>query len=223
MLPAEKRDPARMRQLFRTVAPRYDFITRTFSYGMDARWKRIAVKEAGLRSAAVVLDLACGTGDFSRLVRASGCRPVGADLTFEMVRGVPSAVCADALHLPFDTGRFDAVFAGYGVRNFPDLRASLREIRRVLRSGGILATLDFFLPPGGFYRPLYLGYLYVQGALWGTLLHGRPDVYTYIPRSLRSFVTAAAFEAVLRDEGYRDVRCRNFVGGGIAVHWATRE
>ena len=152
-LPPEQQDPHLMREMFGQIAPRYDFITRVFSYGMDRRWKRQAVERANLPDKPVVLDLACGTGDFSKLV-ARG-RPqaeiVAADLTHRMVRlarasGVEHVTCADAMRLPFRDGVFDGVFVGYGQRNFPRREDAVAEIRRVLRPGGVLVSLDFFLP-----------------------------------------------------------------------------
>src|SRR5579872_4635519 len=111
-----------MRDLFSTIAPRYDFITRVFSYGMDRRWKRLAVARAVIPREGRVLDLACGTGDFAKLVlvRYPGTRLVAADLTDRMLRlaRLPNAVCADAASLPFSSASFDAVFIGYGLRNF---------------------------------------------------------------------------------------------------------
>jgi ubiquinone/menaquinone biosynthesis methyltransferase len=229
-IPPEKCDARLMRGMFAQIAPRYDFITRVFSYGMDARWKRRAVAEAGLAPGARVLDLACGTGDFSRLVaeRVPGAKIVAADLTPEMLRfaksaGAGAVLCADAMRLPFEDGCFDAVFVGYGLRNFPKLGEAVREIRRVLRPGGVLVSLDFFLPRFRALRQIYLGYLFVQGAIWGLALHGRARTYTYIPDSLRGFVSAAGFVEMLNEAGYRDVRTRPFIFGGIAVHWAVRE
>src|SRR3954467_185061 len=139
----EQQDTSLMRAMFSTVAPRYDFITRAFSYGMDLGWKRHGVERALLPERAVVLDLASGTGDFSRLVRAHRpyARSVAVDLTESMLRlarmhDVEEAVCADAARLPFADDRFDCVFVGYGLRNFPNLPASLRELERVTRPGG---------------------------------------------------------------------------------------
>lgn len=216
-----------MRAMFSTVAPRYDFITRMFSYGMDRRWKRAGVERAGLPRNPVVLDLASGTGDFSKLVAARypGARPIAVDLTERMLQlaragGVPDAVCADACVLPFPDGAFDCVFIGYGLRNFPNLEQAVNEIRRVTRPGGLFVSLDFFLPANAVLRRLYLAYLYAQGAFWGLLLHGRPRVYTYIPDSLRSFVSADDFSACLQRAGYRRVEARSFILGGIALHWA---
>src|SRR5262245_27621489 len=125
----EQQSTPLMRAMFSTVAPRYDFITRAFSYGMDMRWKRHGVERADLPKPALVLDLASGTGDFSQLVRKHrpGTRSVAVDLTERMLhlardRGVDEAVCADATRLPFADGCFDCVFVGYGMRNFPSLK-----------------------------------------------------------------------------------------------------
>jgi demethylmenaquinone methyltransferase/2-methoxy-6-polyprenyl-1,4-benzoquinol methylase len=218
-----------MRDMFHTVAPRYDFITRAFSYGMDRRWKRAGVETAALPERPVVLDLASGTGDFSALaaLRSPDATTVAVDLTERMLRlarerGLPRAVCADAAHLPFPDHAFDCVFVGYGLRNFRDLDAALGEMARVTRPGGMLVTLDFFLPPQPLLRRLWVAYLYAQGAFWGLLLHGRPRVYTYIPDSLRSFVSMREFSARLAAHGYGGVRSRAYLLGGIGLHWAVR-
>lgn len=219
----EKADSIRMRKLFATVAPRYDFITRAFSYGMDATWKAQLVNESHLKPGSRILDLACGTGDFSRLAEERGCHAVGADLTLRMLEQarLPRRVCADAMRLPFPDGCFDAVFIGYGVRNFPQMEPALDEIRRVLRPQGALATLDFFLPANAVWRRLFVAYLWVQGAFWGLMLHGRPRIYTYIPRSLAEFLSAAEFAGALEAHGFGQVCTRRFAGGGIALHWAV--
>ncbi len=219
-----------MRRMFSVVAPRYNFITRAFSYGMDGRWKQRGVSRAGLPQSPVVLDLASGPGDFSLLVSRQypGARTFAVDLTERMLRlaklnGLDLAVCADAGALPFPDGFFDCVFVGYGLRNFPDLRLAVSEIERVTRPTGMLVTLDFFLPANRIFRTLYLGYLYAQGTFWGLLLHGRPRTYTYIPDSLRSFVSIDEFSALLRQNGYQLVDSNRHILGGIGLHWAAKE
>jgi demethylmenaquinone methyltransferase/2-methoxy-6-polyprenyl-1,4-benzoquinol methylase len=218
-----------MRAMFHTVAPRYDFITRAFSYGMDKHWKRLGVERAYLPEKPAVLDLASGTGDFSRIVRQfhPGARVVAVDLTHRMLqlareRGVECAACADAGKLPFADASFDSVFIGYGLRNFPQLDATLKEIARVTRPGGLLVSLDFFLPSNRLLRRLYLGYLYAQGTFWGFVLHGRPRIYTYIPDSLKSFVSIQGFSSRLQALGYRQLDVRSYIMGGIGLHWAAK-
>ncbi len=229
-LPEEKRDARLMRRMFGAIARRYDFVTRVFSYGMDGRWKRASVARLALPANAAVLDLAAGTGDFSRLVldRFPRARAVAVDLTEPMLRrardrGIRNVLCADALALPFAGASFDCVFVGYGLRNFPDLAAALGEIERVMRPGGSLVTLDFFLPSNALFRRCYLAYLYAQGAFWGLLLHGRARTYTYIPHSLRGFVSISQLSALLARAGYHHIEARSFIFGGIGLHSALRQ
>ncbi len=219
-----------MRAMFHTVAPRYDFITRVFSYGMDRRWKQTGVDRATLPDRATVLDLASGTGDFCEIIRRirPDSKPIAVDLTERMLRfarqrGIERTVCADASLLPFRDGSFDCVFIGYGLRNFGNLKQALCEIERVTRPGGLLVSLDFFLPSHAVLRAVYLAYLYAQGAFWGLVLHGQPRIYTYIPDSLRTFISIDDFSSLLRRTGYPKVDARSFILGGIGLHWAAKE
>lgn len=227
--PVEKQDSRQMRAMFGAIAPRYDFVTRIFSYGMDGKWKRAGVEDCALQHNAVILDLAAGTGDFSKLVmaRLPQARAVAVDLTELMLRvaresGIREAVCGDAVALPFADASFDCVFIGYGLRNFPNLGLALREIERVTRPGGRMVSLDFFLPRNAVFRRCYLAYLFLQGALWGLLLHGRPRTYTYIPDSLKSFLSIDKFSAMLEQAGYEGVKARSFILGGIGLHSAIK-
>jgi ubiquinone/menaquinone biosynthesis methyltransferase len=228
--PEERQDSRLMRQMFDTIAPRYDFVSRVFSFGLDGRWKRLSVARAALPERACVLDLACGTGDISLLVRERlpGATVIPADITELMLRlararGLKNAVCSDAASLPFAGNSFDCVFIGYGLRNFPDLKAAVQEIKRVTRPGGSIVGVDFFLPSNAVLREIYLAYLYTQGAIWGLLLHGRARVYTYIPDSLRSFLTIREFSALLEESGYEQVVTRSYFFGGIGQHWAVKK
>jgi demethylmenaquinone methyltransferase / 2-methoxy-6-polyprenyl-1,4-benzoquinol methylase len=92
----------------------------------------------------------------------------------------------------------------------------------VTRPGGLMVSLDFFLPPNPVFREMYLAYLYAQGAVWGMMLHGRPRTYSYIADSLRSFVSIQDLSSLLERTGYAKVDTRGFILGGIALHWATK-
>jgi demethylmenaquinone methyltransferase/2-methoxy-6-polyprenyl-1,4-benzoquinol methylase len=138
------------------------------------------------------------------LERARGKAP-----DIEWVRG-------DVLELPFGDASFDAATVGFGVRNVADLGAALRELRRVLRPGGGLGILEITRPRGllaPFYRLWFDGLV----PLLGKLLPGG-SAYTYLPASVRRFPGPDELAALLREEGFADVRYRLFAGGIVALH-----
>jgi len=229
-----------VRRLFATIADRYDFITVVLSYGQDRRWKQRLIELAAVGPADRVLDLACGTGDLLYAAAARARSAVGLDLTHRMLqlarsRHAPSPLCpapcplpptpcrlflvtADMLALPFDRARFDLVTTGYGLRNVPDLAGALREIYRVLASGGRFLSLDFNRPGNVFVRATYLAYLTLVGSLLGLVLHRDSSTYRYIPESIRLYPGAAGVARLMRDVGFTDVRVVSLLGGLMAIH-----
>ncbi|MEE9207229.1 MAG: ubiquinone/menaquinone biosynthesis methyltransferase [Gemmatimonadota bacterium] len=183
-----------VRQLFGRIARRYDVTNDVMSLGLHRRWKKQLLRLADIRPGHVVLDLASGTGDLALRV-GEGSRVLAADLTMEMLkvgrskqksRQVEWTQC-DALALPLPDRSVDRVLIGYGLRNFADLDAGLREIQRCLKPGGRLVALDFGrVSPPRLHR-LYLRYLDISTAVVGWLLHRDAESYLYIPESLRQF------------------------------------
>ena len=218
-----------VKRLFATIADRYDFITRFLSYGQDRRWKAQLIALADLHSGDRALDLACGTGD---LVFAAGRGVrygVGLDLTHRMLELASAKrpanvglVTGDMLALPFGDGRFTVVTTGYGLRNVPDLAQAIEEIRRVLAPGGRLLSLDFNRPRNPVLRGAYLAYLTVVGSALGTLLHGDPDTYRYIPESIRQYPGADGVARLLEARGFEAVRVIPVLGGLMAIHVARK-
>jgi demethylmenaquinone methyltransferase/2-methoxy-6-polyprenyl-1,4-benzoquinol methylase len=125
------------------------------------------------------------------------------------------------LALPFGDARFDVVTTGYGLRNVPDLRQAIREIRRVLAPGGRLLSLDFNRPENPLVRVAYLNYLTVVGSAIGFVLHGDPDTYRYIPESIRQYPGAQGVARMLEAEGFEGVRVLPVFGGLMAIHLAS--
>ncbi len=148
-LPTGEEKTARVRAMFDTIAPRYDLMNRLMTFGLDQSWRKGTVAALGLPVGARVLDLACGTGDLTRLALRRAIDVVGADLSAGMLaaNGTPGPVVeADGSRLPFGDGAFDGVVCGYALRNFTDLGATLGECARVLRAGGRLAVLEVDTP-----------------------------------------------------------------------------
>ena len=108
------------------------------------------------------------------------------------------------------------------LENTPDWRASIVELSRVIRPGGHLLTLDFFLPESRVWRSAFLGWLAVAGRTVGWLWHREPVVYGYIAASIRHFTTADGFAASLREHGFDVHRTHRWLAGGIALHHAVR-
>ncbi|MES3032618.1 MAG: ubiquinone/menaquinone biosynthesis methyltransferase [Gemmatimonadota bacterium] len=241
-LDAAMADAARRQEvvtpMFDVIAPRYDAFTRLFSFGMDAEWKRDLVAAVLQRAASArrALDVACGTGDigFALAAAVPALHVTGVDPSAEMLAIAQGRVAdADAARVTFHLGAMatlpaadasvDVITAGYGFRNVPDLEAAVRECARVLRPGGTLGSLDFFLPRNAAWRALFLGYLRASGNVVGWWWHRTPAIYGYIARSISAFVTAEEFTAMLQRHGFRVVEVRRRLLGGIALHVAVRE
>jgi demethylmenaquinone methyltransferase/2-methoxy-6-polyprenyl-1,4-benzoquinol methylase len=250
-LEAHLRDPARKQAfvtpMFDTIAPRYDAFTRLFSFGMDRRWKAAAVsriaalvRARGATGHVDVLDLASGTGDLAVAIARAlpAARVTALDASPRMVeqaaarlrdRARDADVAArvhtrvgDMSALGAASASMDVITAGYGVRNVPDAAIAVREMARVLRPGGTLVTLDFYRPAFAPWRALLLWYLGVAGNAVGWWWHRDPVVYGYIARSIDHFMSWQQFRDLLEREGFAVSRVARYLGGGIALHEATR-
>ncbi|MEZ5278197.1 MAG: class I SAM-dependent methyltransferase [Opitutaceae bacterium] len=199
-------------ELFSVVAPKYDFVTKALSLGRDGKWKRQLVAFLPDWPAPLCLDLACGTGDITRLLAARypGGKVVGLDLTPAMIdiaRHLTLDRTVDYLegsmqNLPFENDSVDIVTGGYALRNAPDLERLLDEMHRVLRPGGKLAFLDFSKAPTQPGRVLGHMALKFWGGFWGWLLHGNPNVYGYIADSLRHYPDRRSLRATFDSHGF---------------------
>jgi ubiquinone/menaquinone biosynthesis methyltransferase len=214
-----------VRRLFATIADRYDLITRLLSYGRDAAWKRRLVAMSGAGTSTAALDLACGTGDIAQALAARGARVTGLDITHRMLQlarskgGAPVRfVTGDMMALPFPAQSFDLVTTGYGIRNVPEITPALAEIRRVLRPGGLLLSLDFNRPDHPAVRAVYLGYLTLVGSTLGWLLHRDPDTYRYIPESIRRYPGAHAVAHLMQEQGFTECRVVPLLGGLMSIN-----
>jgi demethylmenaquinone methyltransferase/2-methoxy-6-polyprenyl-1,4-benzoquinol methylase len=206
-----------VREMFDTIAPRYDLVNRVMTFRMDVGWRKRTVRELRLPAGARVLDLACGTGDFCRELAGSGIRPIGVDLSFGMLAAARThapLVQADILNLPMPDASVDGATCGFALRNLVELRGFFRELARVVRPGGRIALLEVAEPK---YRLLRAGH----GIYFGTVvpkiggLLSDPAAYRYLPKSVAYLPEPEAMLADLRAAGFVNVE-RLLLSTGIS-------
>jgi demethylmenaquinone methyltransferase/2-methoxy-6-polyprenyl-1,4-benzoquinol methylase len=214
-----------VRSMFDAIAPRYDLVNRVMTFRMDVGWRRKTVRRLRLGPGSLVLDLACGTGDFCRELRAYDLMPIGADLSFGMLAagttGAP-LVQSDILRLPVPDSSVDGVTCGFALRNLVELEPFFAELARVVRPGGRIALLEVAEPPNPVLRwghRLYFGRVV---PLIGGLLSD-PTAYRYLPKSVAYLPEPAELLAMVRAAGFTDATRTLFSGGVSQLLLATRD
>ena len=205
--------------MFDAIAPRYDFLNRLLSFGIDRLWRKRAVAMLRADRPRRILDVATGTADLA--IEALALHPqkvVGVDLSEEMLErgrhklrrlGEGDRVTlqrGDAERLPFSDAQFDAALVAFGVRNFEDLGRGLGEIRRVLRPGGAVVVLEFSKPRAFPVKQLYDAYSRHVLPRIGQAVSGSEGAYRYLPASVAAFPDGPDFLQRLRTAGFADVR-----------------
>jgi demethylmenaquinone methyltransferase/2-methoxy-6-polyprenyl-1,4-benzoquinol methylase len=221
-----------VRDMFVSVAPRYDFLNHFLSAGRDIAWRKAtarALRGALERPGSLAVDVCCGTGDLAvQLSRYSSGHVVGTDFCHPMLERARQKVAraprfvffleADTLSLPFAGNSLDVVTTAFGFRNLANYAHGLCEMHRVLKPGGTLAILEFsriHLPVAG---PLFRLYFRRILPRIGTLISGVSGPYQYLPDSASSFPDQLALARMMRDAGFTNVRYRNFFLGSAALH-----
>ncbi|MGZ4682506.1 MAG: ubiquinone/menaquinone biosynthesis methyltransferase [Acidimicrobiales bacterium] len=214
-----------VRSMFDAIAPRYDLVNRVMTFRMDVGWRKRTVRRLRLGPGSVVLDLACGTGDFCRELAAHDLVPIGADLSFGMLAagrtGAP-LVQADVLRLPVPDASVDGVTCGFALRNLVELEAFFAELARVVRPGGRVAILEVAEPPNPLMRwghGVYFGK--VVPRIGGLL--SDPTAYRYLPKSVAYLPEPAELLALFRRAGFTDGTRTLFSAGISQLLLGTRD
>lgn len=226
---------AQVAKMFDNIAVSYDFLNHFLSLGIDILWRKRAIREIGKIQPKTILDIATGTGDLA--VEASVLQPskiVGVDISEGMLevgrkkmkaKGLDKMIdmqYGDSENLPFEDNSFDAVTAGFGVRNFENLPKGLSEMSRVMNEGGKLAILEPAEPTSFPFKQLYS--LYFKGLLplVGKIVSKDNSAYTYLPESVSAFPSGDTFLKELEKAGFKNPQHIKLTFGVAALYVATK-
>jgi len=226
-----------VREMFTSIAPRYDLLNHVLSFNIDRLWWWRAARKFDAilkRPDARVLDLCCGTGDMTfalrRRARSGAAQILGADFSHAMLQRAAAKgkgttlrwIEADALRLPFPDGHFNLVTSAFGFRNLADYDAGLREIARVLALGGECGILDFG-EPDGLIGQCYRVYFKKVLPAVGTVLSGVRGPYAYLPASVERFPAPDEMLGRMRQAGFREASWTPYTFGVAGLYRGVKE
>ncbi|MHB1550254.1 MAG: bifunctional demethylmenaquinone methyltransferase/2-methoxy-6-polyprenyl-1,4-benzoquinol methylase UbiE [Vulcanimicrobiaceae bacterium] len=223
-----------VRDMFATIAPRYDAANRVLTAGMDERWRKRAIAILAPPAGGRILDVCCGTGDLVfHLLRTDPTLEVtGLDFCTPMLdaararapheaRGRATFVEGDAMALPFSDAAFDGATMGFSLRNVVDIDATLREVLRALKPGARFVNLDVSKAPNKIWKACFDLYFYRAVPLVGGIVGKSKQAYAYLPQSLTHHPTADRLRDCFASAGFAEAGYASLMGGAIAIHYGT--
>ena len=220
-------------EMFDDISPRYDFLNHLLSFHIDKIWRRKTSRLVAQCQPTAILDVATGTADLAiRLAKDIPTAAItGVDLSEKMLELGRQKIAkkkldqritlmtADAMHLPFSDNSFDAVTVAFGVRNFEDLEAGLKEMFRVVKNSGFVGILEFSHPQKSLVKWPYRFYSKRLLPLIGRRISKHQTAYDYLPASIEAFPESTAFMQILRHLGITDVKGKPFCGGIATLYY----
>lgn len=220
-----------VKEIFNDIAPKYDLLNHFLSLNIDKRWRRKAIKYIRPEEKGLLLDVACGTGDFSIAAHRAGVQQVtGIDISANMVAIGQKKVEAlglapyitlqagDSEQIEFEDGHFDVVTVAFGVRNFEHLEAGLKEMQRVLKKGGKVIILEFSMPEHFPMKQLYRFYFRHILPVLGGWISGNKGAYTYLPESVMKFPQGKKFMDIMKECGFQQARQQKLTFGIASIY-----
>jgi len=222
----------RIREMFDNIAPRYDFLNRLLSLGIDQHWRRFAVRQIRWSEGGKLLDVATGTGDVALALAAAtpaSVSIIGVDFSAEMVElgreKVRKTTYADRIRLevapceaiPFPDATFDSATIAFGIRNVVDRLVGIREMGRTLKKGGKLVVLEFSNPRSRLFKAIYYFYFRRMLPMIGGLF-SRYNAYKYLPDSVLEFPSHEEFSRMISEAGFRNIHIHELTFGIATIY-----
>jgi demethylmenaquinone methyltransferase/2-methoxy-6-polyprenyl-1,4-benzoquinol methylase len=227
-----------IKDMFNTIAPRYDMLNRILSLRRDVSWRRMLVSELKLSENSKILDIACGTGDVGlEILKQTKNRTLvfSADFSHKMIKIAkkkareftlkPSVhfLAGDALRLPFRPETFNAVTMAFGIRNITDKLSALKAFHESLKKGGAIAVLELTTPEKGLLYSLYLLYFRKILPVIGFFVSGNSMAYQYLPESVINFPKSSVFAETMRNAGFINVSWKSLTLGIATLYMGEKE
>ena len=232
----DEKKSIQVERMFDNIAPAYDQLNHTLSWGIDKSWRKKAINWLKPFRPQRMMDVATGTGDFA----IQACRVlnpkelIGTDISEGMMNVGRQKVKAaglqerisfakeDCTALTFPDNRFDAITVAFGVRNFEDLDKGLREMHRVLDTNGKLVILELSEPEWFPMKQLYALYSKVVIPTLGKLLSKDRSAYTYLPQSIKAFPQGEVMREIILKAGFSEANFKRLTLGICTLYTATK-
>jgi demethylmenaquinone methyltransferase/2-methoxy-6-polyprenyl-1,4-benzoquinol methylase len=221
----------KVRKLFDGIANRYDLLNHLLSFGIDYRWRKKALKLSKITDKAIMLDIACGTGDFAIDAYKFGVTNIfGADFSHNMLKLFSKksgwvagrTIQTTAEQIPFKTNTFTNIIVAFGVRNFYDIKKGFQSFYEILQENGRVTILEFRLPSNLVIRFIYKFYFKKILPSIGGIISGDKAAYQYLPDSVEEFDEKIDIPKLLQSVGFKEVTAHSLSLGIVQVVIATK-
>ncbi|MNO63566.1 Demethylmenaquinone methyltransferase [compost metagenome] len=222
--------------VFESIAPKYDIMNDILSFRRHKAWRKFTMAKMNMSQGDSAIDLCCGTCDWTiSMAKASGGHITGLDFSDNMLEvgrhkvkdskldQTITLVQGNAMELPFEDNLFDYATIGFGLRNVPDLYQVLREMKRVVKPGGMVVCLELSKPTWQPFKGIYYFYFQKMLPLLGKMLAKRYEQYKWLPESLAQFPGREELKHIFSEIGLTHVEAYPLTGGIAALHIGTKE